>query len=413
VTRLVRLITYNWPLKLAAIALATLLYAGLVVSQSQFEFTSPIQIRTINQPTTAVLLGNLPPVTRVRYVVSGDVGSGPTADSFRATIDLAPVNPQAGSTYVAIDVVSLDRRFLVVDWEPRGINVQLDPKVTKDVAVVVKTGDLPTNLDVREPVVDPETVTVSGPASVVSLVVAARADVTIDPSGLLVDRDVPLIPVDIVGNILRPITVTPASAHVKIAVFTNARSKTLSVHPNVTGTPPSGYVVDTVVVDPAAVTVEANGDQLATLTRVDTKEIPIGAVTGTLETDVGFALPAGVLPVGIDKVHVTVTIKPETGTKPFMAALVMTGRQPGLEYTLSASQIQVAIGGPLADLDRLDPAAFIVNLDVGGLGPGVHELVPAPNLQAGLRLLTMDPAKVTVTVRTIASPEPSSSPSVP
>jgi hypothetical protein len=117
--------------------------------------------------------------------------------------------------------------------------------------------------------------------------------------------------------------------------------------------------------------------------------------------------------VGIDKVHVTVTIKPETGTKPFMAALVMTGRQPGLEYTLSASQIQVAIGGPLADLDRLDPAAFIVNLDVGGLGPGVHELVPAPNLQAGLRLLTMDPAKVTVTVRTIASPEPSSSPSVP
>jgi YbbR domain-containing protein len=339
VRRLLRIITYNWPLKVAAILLATLLYAGLVVSQSSFEFTSPIQIRTINQPTTAVLLGNLPPVTRVRYVVSGDVGSPPTADSFRATIDLQTVNPTAGSTYVPIDVVSVDRRFLVVDWEPRGINVQLDPKTTKTVAVVVKTGELPPNLDVREPVFDPETVTVSGPASVVSLVVAARADVTIDPSGLLVDRDVPLIPVDIVGNILRPIQVTPASAHVKIAVFTNVRTKTLSVHPNVTGTPPSGYVVDTVVVAPAAVTVEANGDQLATLTRVDTKEIPIGAVTGTLETDVGFALPSGVLPVGIDTVHVTVTIKPETGTKPFIAALVMTGRQPGLDYTLSTSQI--------------------------------------------------------------------------
>jgi YbbR domain-containing protein len=394
---------------MAAIALATILYAGLVVSQSQFEFTSPIQIRTINQPAAAVLLGNLPPVSRVRYVVSGDVGSPPTADSFRATIDLQPVDPQAGSTYVPIDVVSIDRRFLVVDWEPRGINVQLDPKTTKTVAVQVKTGEMPSNLDVREPVVDPETVTVSGPASVVSLVVAARADVAIDPSGLLVDRDVPLIPVDIVGNALRPIQVTPASAHVQIAVFSNLRTKTLAVHPNVTGTPPSGYVVDTVVVEPAAVTVEANGDQLATLTRADTKEIPIGAVTGTLQTDVGFALPAGVLPVGADTVHVTVTIKPETGTKAFEAALVMTGRQPGLEYTLSTGQIQVVLAGPLADLDRLDPSAFVVNLDVGGLGLGVHELVPTPNLQAGLRLLTVDPPKITVTVRPTASAGPSPS----
>ena len=121
--RLLRIITYNWPLKLAAIALATLLYAGLVVSQSSFEFSSPIQIRTVNQPAAAVLLGNLPPVTRIRYVVSGDVGSPPTADSFRATIDLQGVNPQAGSTYVTIDVVSVDPRFLVIDWEPRGINV--------------------------------------------------------------------------------------------------------------------------------------------------------------------------------------------------------------------------------------------------------------------------------------------------
>ena len=407
--RLVRIITYNWPLKVAAIALATLLYAGLVVSQSSFEFSSPIQIRTVNQPADAVLLGNLPPVTRVRYVVSGDVGSPPTADSFRATIDLGIVNPQAGSTYVPIDVVSVDRRFLVVDWEPRGVNVQLDPTTTKTVAVRVKTGELPPNLDVREPVVDPETVTVSGPASVVSLVVEARADVTIDPSGLLVDRDVPLIPVDILGNALRPIQVTPSSAHVQIAVFSNLRTKTLSVHPNVTGTPPSGYVVDSVVVEPAAVTVEANGDQLATLTRADTKEISIGAVTGTIDIDIGLALPAGVLPVGTETVHVTITIKPEIGTKAFEAALVMTGRQPGFDYALSTTQIQVAIGGPLADLNRIDPSAFTVNLDVGGLAPGVHELTPTPNLQAGLRLLTVDPAKVTVTVSPIASPAPAPS----
>jgi YbbR domain-containing protein len=409
VKRLVRVITYNWPLKLAAIALATLLYAGLVVSQSSFEFPSPVQIKTVNQPTDAVVLGNLPPVTRIRYVVSGDVGSPPTPDSFRATIDLSGVNPRAGSTYVAIDVVSVDPRFLVIDYEPRGINVQLDPFTSKTVSVQVNRGDTPPNLDVREPVIDPPTVTVSGPASIVSLVVAARADVLIDPSGILVDRDVPLIPVDILGNLQRPIQVSPASAHIRIAVFSNSRKKSLVVNPNVVGTPPSGYVVDSVVVDPEVVTVEADADQLATLTRADTQAIAIGAVTGTLEVDVGFALPAGVLPVGTDKVHVRVSMKAESGTKLFQAGLVMIGRQPGLNYSLSTGQVFVTLGGPLADLDRLDASAFTVNLDVGGLTPGVHELTPAPNLQAGLRLLVVDPPKVTVTVTPVGSPAPSPS----
>jgi YbbR domain-containing protein len=409
VSRLVRLITYNWPLKLAAIALATLLYAGLVVSQSSFDFDTPVRITPLNQPTSAVILGNLPPVTRIRYVSSGDANAAPTTTSFRATIDLAGVNATAGSTYVTVEVVSVDPRFLVVDYEPRGINVQLDPFTTKDVPVHVDMGTPPPNLVIRQAVIDPATVTVSGPDSVVRLVVAARADVVIEPSGLLIDRDVPLIPVDILGKALTPIEVAPASAHVQIPVFSDVKSKQLVVNADVTGTPPSGYVLDSVVVDPPSVLVEANGDQLATLAQADTQAIPIGAVTGTLDVDVGFALPPGVLPVGRNTVHVTVTIKPKVGSKLFQAGLVLTGRQAGLKYELSTGQVDVTVGGPVADLDRLDASAFTVNLDVGGLAPGVHELEPVPLLQAGLRLLGVDPAKVTVTVTPVESPSPPSS----
>jgi hypothetical protein len=51
-----------------------------------------------------------------------------------------------------------------------------------------------------------------------------------------------------------------------------------------------------------------------------------------------------------------------------------------------------------------------VELNVGGLGPGVHELDPTPNLQAGLRLLSVEPAKVTLTVSPAGSAAPSSGP---
>ncbi|HEY8799770.1 MAG TPA: CdaR family protein [Candidatus Limnocylindrales bacterium] len=409
-SRLLRLITYNWPLKLAAIALASLLYAGLVVSQTTYELPFAIQITPLHQPTNAVMLGTLPPVTRIRYVSSGDPGVGPTPSTIRATIDLAGVDPKAGSTYVKIDVESVDPRFLVVDYEPRGINVQLDPLTSKKVSVRVNMGTPPPNLDVREPVIDPATVTVSGPASVVSLVVAAQADVIIEPSGIPVDRDVPLIPVDILGKPMRPIEVSPDTAHVQIAVFSNSKTKPLAVNPIVTGTPPSGYVVDSVVVELAVVTVEADADQLASLTKADTQPIPIGAVTGTLSVDVGFAMPAGVLPVGSATVHVTVTIRPETGTRTFQAGLALTGQRADLRYVLSTGQVLVIVGGPVADLDRIDASAFTVELNVGGLGPGVHELDPTPNLQAGLRLLSVEPAKVTLTVSPAGSAAPSSGP---
>jgi YbbR domain-containing protein len=409
VRRLVGLVVHNWPLKLAAIALAFLLYAGLVVSQSQFEFTTPVPIQAINQPTDAVILGNLPAVTRIRYIVNGDVGAGPTTDSFRATVDLSGVDPSAGSTYRTVDVTSVDPRFLVIDYEPRGINVQLDPYTSYTVPVTVDTGQIPEGLEIGPTTKSQDTVIVSGPDSVVRYVAAAQADVAIDPHGLSVDRDVPLIPVDNLGKVLSPVRVDPPTVHITIPVFSNAQTKTLPVNPIVVGTPPTGYAIDKITVDPTVVGVKGDAPVLATVTKADTEPISVGAVTGTIETDVKLNLPTGVVP-DRETVHVTITMRAETATRTFDAALVLSGRQPGLDYQLSTGSVFVTVGGPTADLDRIDPASFTITLDVAGLGPGSHELRPVPNLQAGLRLLKVDPETVTVTVSSATgSGDPTSS----
>ena len=306
--------------------------------------------------------------------------------------------------FVNVNVVSMDPRFLVRDWEPRSISVLLDPFSKKIVPVQVKTGPVADNLDVRQPVLSVQNVEVSGPDSVVKFVVAAQANVAIDPQGLNIDRDVSLIAVDVLGNVKSPVKVDPPTVHVKIAVFTNAKTKALAVNPDVTGTPPTGYVVDTITVDPPIVTVEGDPPELATVQRADTEPIPIGGVTGTISVDVPLTLPAGVLPVGLDTVHVTISVKPETGAQTFTAGPLLVGRQPDLDYRLSTGTIQVTIGGPIADLDRLDPSALTVNLDVTGLGVGSHEVQPTLTLQAGLRVLNVDPLKVTVTITSLGSP---------
>src|SRR5207247_5519403 len=92
-TRALRRVSHNWPLKLGAIALATLLYGGLVVSQSSDTFNGNVQIGPINQPPDVIVLSNLGAVSRIRYVASPELGLRIDSASFRATVDLANVAP--------------------------------------------------------------------------------------------------------------------------------------------------------------------------------------------------------------------------------------------------------------------------------------------------------------------------------
>ena len=66
--RVLRFFVHNWPLKVAAIALATLLYGGLVLSQTTQDFTSPVPIQIANAPTDVVVLTDTGATTRIRYV---------------------------------------------------------------------------------------------------------------------------------------------------------------------------------------------------------------------------------------------------------------------------------------------------------------------------------------------------------
>jgi YbbR domain-containing protein len=411
VTRVLRLLFNNWPLKLAAIVLATMLYAGLVVSQSAQDFVGSVQVDPMNQPADARLARSLPAVTRIRYISLVDPSARASADSFRATIDLAGVDPRVGSTYVPIKVESVDPRFRVLEWDPQGANVQLDPLMTKIVRVDVQWGTIPTGLEVRPPIISPETVTVTGPASIVDRIVAARADVIIEPSGLDVDRDVDLIPVDILGDRVTPADVEPSTAHVRIPVFSDSRTRPVPVTPIIVGTPADGFAAGAVTVDPLVVTLEGEGDALAAISAAETTPISVSGATQEITTEVDLVLPPDVLVFGGDtKVTVTIEIRPLSGTRTFDAGIRVLGGRSDLDYRLSISHALATVGGSVAELDRLDAATFTLLAEVGGLAPGNHLVTLEANLPVGLSLVGVDPTNVTVTIRVPPSTAPSPAP---
>jgi len=413
VRRLVGIVVHNWPLKVAAVVLATLLYAGFAVSQSVQEFPGTVPIDAINQPATARLATTLPQVTNIRYLSISDPGARASTDSFQATVDLRNVDPNAGPVFVPVNVQSVDPRFQVVSWEPPEVRVTLDPiKTRTGIPVNVVQGPTPSGLDVRPAVVTPETVSVTGPASIVDQVASVQANVAIDATGLDIDQDVELIPVDNVGDRLTPVDVEPTTAHVTIAVFKQTESRPLPVTPVLSGAPAAGYEVTGIAVSPQIVSIEGDADAILGLTEAPTDPVQINGVTQDVIQEVGLALPTGVQPAGGQdvKVTVTVSIRAVAGSRSYDAGIITSGGQVGLDYRLSTNHAIALVGGPVADLDRLDAAQFTLLAPVGGLGPGTHEVTLTANLPVGLTLVSVDPPTVMVTVTPSASGAPAASP---
>jgi YbbR domain-containing protein len=404
-----RLVVHNWPLKLGALALATLLYAGLVVSSSAKLFEGSVPIEATGVTPEVTIMSDLGAVRQIRYLAPEDLGLRLDSASFRATVDLAEVDPADGRQSVAVRVVAIDPRIQVLDYEPRRIVVELDAVVSRVVPVRVIIGPIPSGLDLGLPVVEAAEVTVTGPASVVNRVAEAQARISVDASGIDINRMVDLLPVDSAGEPLSPVDVEPTSTRVRLAIFTDRQTKTLPIRPVVAGSPAAGFEVASVIVDPLIVAVEGDVDDLVPLEVADTAPVTITGATSDVVTTTTLELPDGVQVLGSLTVTVTVTLRPVTATRTFEAGLLLVGARADRDYTLSTYRVLVTIGGSVADLDRLSGAELAVTLDVSGLDDGTHEVSVGANLITGLTLVGASPDPVTVTITapaTTASPAP-------
>jgi YbbR domain-containing protein len=409
-SRFIGVIVHNWPLKLAATGLAVLLYGGVVLSQNTQTYTGAIPVDIVGKPPGTVLLSQPPPVTQVRYFAPPDVS--PVTGTFIASVDLSGVDPKAGTTSVPVTVRSVDPRISVLGSEPAFVSIRLEEVTSKTVPVKVALGPLASGLDLGETAIEPSTVLVTGPESAVAEVTSVRADVAIDPDGLDFDADVPLIPVDGVGNAVRPIEVSPATARVTIPVFTDRQSRSLPVAPVVIGTPAAGFEIASITVDPSVVTVEGDADELASLTKLDTQAVSVAGASSDVSIPVGLNVPTGVVPLGTDTFVVTVALRPVTATRTFDSGIRLIGTGPGLTYALSTDRVLLTIGGSTADLDRLSGATILADLDVSGLLAGATADLPVTvALPTGLTLVTSSPPTVTVVVAAPAASGASPAPS--
>ena len=403
-TRALRVLVHNWPLKLAAIGLATLLYGGLVFSESTQTFPGNIPVEVRGYPDDTFLLTDVAPVTSVRYLAPS--GVRPITSTFEAWIDISGIEPGSGPQSVPVTVESIDDRITVVGRDPDRMTVDLDNLATRTVPVAVPEVAAPDGLELGATSVEPTDVQISGPASVLDRVIEARANVLIQPGGIDVDQEVRLVPVDVLGDAVGQVNVEPATARVTIPVFSDRDSKTLTISPVITGDPAPGFELVSATAAPLVVTVEGDIDELEPLVRAPTAPVSIGGLSSDQTIETTLALPTGVVSLDVESVRVTITLRPVTETRTYQVGLDLIGARPDRTYTTSTDRVLITLGGSVADLDRVQGSRLLATLDVADLAPGTTSVAVTTDLPPGLALVSASPDQVAVTVTIPASPSP-------
>jgi YbbR domain-containing protein len=393
----------NWHLKLGALLLSTMLYAGLVFSSSFVEEEFPgVPIVATNQPANTYLLTQQMDSIDVTYRVTSESADQVTIDTFAASVDLTAYDlGLAGEPQVLpVDLRSLSDAVEILSWEPREATVALDRLGARSIRVEVDRGVVPPGLEIGIPGVSPQSVLAQGPESRLRLINRAVARVRIDPSGVDVSQQVDLEAVDVNGQRVEQVELTPNAVQVEIAVSKVETSKTVPVSAELTGSTGAGFRLRSVTVDPPIITLFGSPEVLASIVTVSTEPLDLGDATGTADRDGTLVLPPGthLATETTDAVVVHLDIVADSGTRTVLVGVSCANVGAGLTCLPGTEQIALLLSGSVANLNALDPVAITPLLDMTGLPAGTYQIVPDVTLPAGVSLVgTLTAVSVTLT----------------
>jgi YbbR domain-containing protein len=404
----------NWHLKLSAVLLATVLYTGLVFSGQFSDAEVQLTIGITGQPEQTAVLSSTLGAVDVTYRAPNDVIGTLSSDDFRATVDLSAYDMERSPEpqVLPVDVVSPVEGVDIISRDPRTVTVELDRLVVERVPVEVDYGEVPESVEVEEPVVSVDEVEVRGAASLVEQVDRAVARVLIDESGIRVERTVALEPVDITGQPVDNVAVEPREVAVEIDVETVETNRTVSVRPQITGTPAPGFTLAAITVEPSTVTVRGLPDVLTEIDEVLTEELDIGGLSENQEVELELIQPDDTrfLEPESGVVTIRVTIEPSVSSGTFLVGVVCQGAGdnaclPGIE------QVAITLSGPASAFSDLSAGDLTPIVDVSGLDPGSYSLTPTiTGLPDGVALDLVSPSSIPVTIVAPATPAPTPTP---
>ena len=413
-----------------ALVLALIVWVNAVYQNDRpYEdyFPEQIPIEVLNAPTGLAATNDPATSVRVRVRAFSSRWAALTIADFSATMDWSGL--VEGMNTVPVQVTCADPTVTILNVQPQAVYVRLERirRVTQDIAVDLQDrNEMPLGYSIGDPEITPSTVTVEGPASAVDRVTQVQLPLSLLNQRTTIERDVDLVALDDTGAEVTGVTISPATAHIRLEIVKSENYREVAIRARTTGQPARGYFVSGVNVVPATVTLVGPADVIEAMgSLVDTStEIDVTGATRMLAERMELDIPAGISVLGATEgepftVLVTVSIDAVTGGTTVELPIQTRKLQEGLAAKLSVEQVDVILTGPAVVLDELETDLIQAYVDLSGLGPGTHQVRPEIDLAVsqndGLSDLTVkdiQPKYVEVTITEIATPTPEPTPTL-
>jgi YbbR domain-containing protein len=254
---------------------------------------------------------------------------------------------------------------------------------------------------------DPSEVTVTGPESLISLVIEARVTVDVTNADQTIVREETPLLLDAEGRVVSGLTVSPDTVTITQPVTLLGGYRYVIIRPVSVGQVASGYRLTNIFVSPVGKVVFSSDPELVNNLPgyVETQPIDLTGKEDDFETLVELNLPSGISVVGDPKVLVQVSIAAIESSLAISVPIEVIGLAPGLEASVAPTTMDVILSGPVPVLNTLGAADVRVVVDLSGYDVGTYQFIPEVNiLPERVQKASMFPATVEVTI--VAAPTP-------
>lgn len=396
---------------LLALVLAFVVWVSAVNATDPVDvraFPSAVPIEYVGLQAGLVAVGDSPTSVRVTLRAPQSVWDLLTARDLRVEADLAGLGEGTHDLTLVGIVGRQPARVTLL--EPAHLEITLEKAATTQRPIrALITGEPALGYRLDDPLAIPDTVTVSGPASLVGQVAEVLAQVDVTGRREDIDADVRLTPLDSQGRAIAGLTLEPESARVVTAVHQLVGYRLVAVIPIIQGQVETGYQVSSINVSPTLVTVFSPDPKAVEALPgfVETDAVNLTGARADIQQTVGVLLPEGTFLAGSQSVVVQIKVAPIETTISVRRPVEFEGLGQGLFAQSSPITASVILKGPLPVLDKLLYEDVRVVVDVRGLAPGTYQLPPQVIiLPAGVVLQTLLPETFEITLSRSPFPTP-------
>lgn len=397
--------------KLLSIAIAAIMWF-MVINITQpvdtRSYSRPLQMENLEALTSRGLtVGNAEELKNTKITVK--VKAQRTAldrlnqnpDWITASVDLSElayaVNGDTVALPVNVSVVQGGTTYAISSKTPTVVEATVETLSSKEMPVEVKiNGELESGTYLSQPILSSETVTVSGPASLVNRVVSVKAEISAEELQKNPEMRAQLTCYDAKGTVVKGVSTNVPEITISYSLHD---MKQVPIQIDITGTPGSGYQVGEITCTPKYAEVTGSPEDLQDLLYLQLGSVDVSGRTTSVSRV--FSL-ADYLPEGIalkdgsaSNVQVMVTIEAQRGKQFTLNAsnLSLIGEEDGKTYTLDTAH--VTISGDSNTLNALQGEDLEGTVHVNGLTEGVHQVLIHLDLPDGL---SASPVYINVTV---------------